>query len=499
MTAETDLIAAFESLKQPRVLVLGDLILDRYTTGDAERVSQESPVIVLRAQQRESRLGGAANVANMLRGLRAEVLVAGVVGVDESGCETTTLLREAGCDCSMVVSDSSRPTTVKERFVGRAAGRHPNQILRVDHEVTDALNAKVQTRLLRDMQRRMELIDAVVVSDYAKGVCTPTVVRETIRAARAAGVPVIIDPQRGGSYEHYRGATLLKPNRLETELATGRKVQSPDDAYAAGQALCRQLELDMAVVTLDRDGMCLVERNGPGGLFPINARPVYDITGAGDMVTAMLAVCLGGRVAPGAAVPLANVAAGLEVEQIGAAVIPRDEILAELHAVKRPGGRKIMTVDAAARAAAAHRLRGQRVVFTNGCFDLLHVGHATYLAQAKAMGDVLVVGVNADAGVRRLKGPTRPVISEADRAAMLAAMAAVDYVVVFDEDTPHRLLHAIQPDVLVKGGTYQPHEVVGHEVVTGYGGEIRVAGVVDGISTTNILESLQTEPLKKAS
>ena len=236
--------------------------------------------------------------------------------------------------------------------------------------------------------------------------------------------------------------------------------------------------------------MALVNRRSEGEVYPINARPVYDITGAGDMVIATIAAAIGSGLSPAEGVQLANIAAGLEVERIGVAAIPKSEIESALRMLDSPGERKIVSLDDATSALSEHRRRGERIVFTNGCFDLLHVGHVTYLAQAKAMGDVLVVAVNSDAGVQRLKGPSRPVIRESDRAAMLAAMSAVDYVLIFDEDTPHKLLHTIRPDVLVKGGTYQPHEVVGHEVVTAYGGEVRVAGMVDGISTTSIVDCL---------
>lgn len=489
MTAE--LLAALDSLTRPRVLVVGDLILDRYTIGNAQRISQESPVIVLRADQREARLGGAANVCNMLRGLEAEVTVAGVVGEDQSGGEVIGLLRSAGCDCQWVLTDPARPTTVKERFVGRAAARHSNQILRVDSEACDPLPAELEHNLAAQIHERIGQFDIVLVSDYAKGVCSPSLLRVLIDAARGAGAPVIVDPQRGGDWRKYRGATLLKPNRLEAELETGCKINATAAALAAGGRLCRKLDLQMAVITLDRDGMALVGAGGEGRTFPISPRPVYDITGAGDMVIAMLGACLGSGIDAARAVQLANVAAGLEVERIGVAVIPKADIHRELLAHGQPGGRKLVTIDGAAAAAEEHHRRGERIVFTNGCFDLLHVGHVTYLSQAKAMGDVLIVGVNSDTSVKRLKGPSRPVIGETDRAAMLAALAAVDYVIIFNDDTPHRMLHAIRPDVLVKGGTYAPREVVGHEVVTAYGGEVRVAGVVEGISTTNILASLE--------
>jgi D-beta-D-heptose 7-phosphate kinase / D-beta-D-heptose 1-phosphate adenosyltransferase len=493
----TDLVAILDRLGAPRVLVLGDLILDRYTYGEAERISPEAPIVVLRASHQEQRLGGAANVCNMLRGLEAEVLCAGVVGEDEAGRATRGMLSEQGIDDTLLLVDPGRPTTVKERFVGRAQAKHPTQILRVDHEVTTPLAAEREDRLIAGIVAALDRVDVVLVSDYSKGVCTPRVLEATIAAARERQLPVLVDPIRDGDFARYRGATMIKPNRIEAERALGRKIQSADDALAAGRALCEGYEAGCAVVTLDSDGMALVHADGRGAVYPTRVRNVYDITGAGDMVLATLGLCLAAGIDPADAVRLANVTGGLEVEQPGVVVLSRDEIRADLLAAQSIDGRKIGTRHDAARLAAQARARGQRVVFTNGCFALLHVGHVSYLAEAAALGDLLIVGVNSDASVQRLKGPTRPVIGERDRAAMLAALAAVAFVVVFDEETPCELLRAIRPDVLVKGGTYTVEQVVGHEIVTAYGGAVRVTGVVDGISTTRIVESIAA-PLRKA-
>lgn len=489
-----DLLATFDAIGQPRVLVIGDLILDRYTWGNAERVSQEAPVILLRADQREARLGGAANVCNMLRGLEAEVAVAGVVGDDADGRELKGLLAEAGVSTEFLCVDPGRPTTVKERFMGRAANRHPHQILRVDTEVREPLAEGMESRLIAWLVPRIADFQVVLVSDYHKGVCTPRVMSAVIQAARKVGVPVIVDPMRGTDYARYRGATTMTPNRLEAELATGRKIVRPEDAFAAGEQLCRDLNLEMAIITLDRDGMALVWPPGTAGhsheVFPTRARAVYDITGAGDMVLAAIGVALASGIAPAQAIELGNVAAGLEVEKIGVAVIPRAEIRASLQAAQRSRRSKVMPREDLAAALAEDRAAGRRIVFTNGCFDLLHVGHVTYLQEAAAYGDRLVVAVNSDACVKQLKGDHRPVITEHDRAAMLAALACVDYVVVFDEETPRDLLHLLHPDVLVKGGTYRLDEVVGHEIVEGYGGRVVVTGVVAGVSTTAIVRSV---------
>lgn len=497
--SRSDLLGALERLARPRVLVLGDLILDRYTCGDAERVSQEAPIVVLKAEERKTQLGGAANVCQMLRGLEAEVTCAGVVGDDDGARQMRRLLEDENVDCSTVVTDASRPTTVKERFVGRAGGRHPKQIVRVDTECCDPLPAAVEHKLLSLSLEQVPRHDAVLVSDYAKGACTPRLLRRLIDAAREANIPVLVDPRRDGGFERYRGATLIKPNRAETAAATGRRIVTGDDAHEAGRKLCRRLDVAMAIITLDRDGMALVRRDGESRLVPTTVRSVYDITGAGDMVLATLGACLAGGVAVEDAVRLANVTAGLEVQRPGTAVVTREEIKAELASSQRLGSQKVVDRRAAARLAAEHRARGETVVFTNGCFDLLHVGHLQVLAESAAHGDVLVVGVNSDAGVRRLKGPTRPIINERDRAALLAALGCVDYVVVYEDDTPHRLLEAIRPDVLVKGGTYTLEQVIGHEVVTAYGGRVAVTGTIDGISTTRIVESLtRDKPLRQA-
>jgi D-beta-D-heptose 7-phosphate kinase / D-beta-D-heptose 1-phosphate adenosyltransferase len=486
-----DLAHVLEGLGRPKILVAGDLMLDRYTWGNAARISQEAPVVVLRADCREARPGGAANLANMLLGLEADVTCAGVVGDDPAGEELRRLLTDAGADCRPILEDARRPTSVKERFVGRAGSRHSNQILRVDHESCAPIDAPVEARLIERIESLLPWHDAILISDYGKGVCTPRLLRAAIDAANLVGVPVIVDPNSSCPLDHYRGVTAIKPNRLETQRATGLAIDKPLDALTAGRQLCRKLESRMALVTLDRDGMVLVERNGYGEIFtPERARAVYDITGAGDMVLAVFGLCLASGSEASDAVQLANVAAGLEVERAGVVVVSRDEIRSELHSGRHGGACKIVTAARAVKLIAEHRRQGEKIVFTNGCFDLLHVGHVSHLAEAAALGDVLVVAINSDASVRRLKGPGRPVIGESDRAAMLAALACVRYVIVFDDQTPRRLLETIRPEVLVKGGTYTSEEVVGHEIVEAYGGAVCVTGVVDGISTSNILASL---------
>ncbi len=506
-----ELLAALDRLGSPRALVVGDLILDRYTWGDAERVSQEAPVILLRAQRREVRLGGAANVANMLRGLGAAVDCVGVLGDDAEAALVRRLLEESGVGQQALLTDGSRPTTVKERFLGRAQGRHAHQMLRVDSEVRTPLAAELVEQLAGWIAAHVRDYQVVLISDYDKGVCTPGLLRRVIDAARAADVPVLADPIRSHDYSRYFRATSMTPNRLEAGMAAGRTIECAEDAFAAGLALCRQLQLDYAVITLDRDGMALVYPDGASELFSTRPRQVYDITGAGDMALAMIGLALAGGAVPPVALRLANVAAGMEVEQLGVVVIPREAIrqrlLEEASAegpqhrtarVRGPEGTaaKICTLEELLGHLARHRAQGQRVVFTNGCFDLLHVGHVTCLEEARAQGDVLVVGLNSDASVRRLKGPTRPIVPQEQRARVLAGLSAVDYVVLFDADTPFELIRRIEPDVLVKGGDYRPDTIVGAEVVVRRGGRVHVAGQVPGVSTTQLLAAAGTAPLQ---
>lgn len=484
------LIDVMQQLGHPRLLVIGDLILDRYVWGEAERVSQEAPVILLRQESDEMRLGGAANVANMIRGLDAEVTIAGVVGRDSDGEELQASLINAGVDCSTLLIDESRPTTVKVRFIGRAQSRHPHQILRVDRESRHALPTAIEDEFIAQVLSQIERHQAVLISDYSKGVCTPRVLRAVIDAAKAAGIPVLVDPGPKANYTDYRGATAVTPNRLETKLATGLEVRSSEDAFVAGQQLVETLQLEHAFVTLDKDGIALSLNDGSAELFPTRKREVYDITGAGDMVLAMIGVGMADGLSPQDLCRLANVAGGLEVERIGVVAITRQEILGDLLGGSRKVHEKISDLNELARLVDARKQLGQKVVFTNGCYDLLHAGHVQYLQEAATLGDCLIVALNSDDSTRRLKGPTRPVISEQQRSMMLAALECVDHAVVFDEDTPLALLERLRPNVLVKGGTTPI--VVGRELVEGYGGEVRILSEVPNVSTTRIVSQIRT-------
>ena len=486
------LIDVIGRLGNPRVLVVGDLILDRYVWGFAERVSQEAPVILLREDRQEVRLGGASNVANLLRGLEAEICIAGVVGDDEDGRVLREELSSVGVNCSAVLTDRSRPTTVKQRFMGLAQHRHSHQILRVDREVRTPLCRELEVSLLSQIENHLEFCDAVLISDYAKGVCTPRVLQSVIADCRRRNLPVIVDPASTADYRHYRNATAMTPNRSETARATGRPVSSQDDAFAAGKRLCLELELDHCFVTLDSDGIALVHADGSAEMHATRKREVYDITGAGDMVLAMIGVGAAAGIDPADLADLANIAGGLEVEQVGVVRVTRQQMLTDLLAAQRDSSEKICTLEETARHIESRKRLNQRIVMTNGCFDVMHVGHITTLQQAAREGDCLVVAVNSDDSVQRLgKGSDRPIFPEADRCSMLASLEAVDYVVVFAEETPHKVIEQLQPHLLVKGGTYTAEEIVGKELVESYGGQVKALGCIPGISTTEILARIR--------
>ncbi len=493
----SDLMELVHRLGHPRVLVLGDVMLDRYIWGNAERISQEAPVLLLRADRREERLGGASSVATMLQALGAQTSLVGVVGTDGDGLQVRHILAERGIDSEGVVADASRPTTVKERYIGRAQARHPQQMIRVDYEDREPVSTSIATTLLDVLAAKLGATDLVLISDYDKGVCSPALLPRVIALARSHGIPVIADPTRGGDYAKYHGCSAITPNRLEAGLATGRTITSTAEALRSACELRDRLGLEAGIVTLDTDGMALAHRDGRTAIFPTRPRQVYDITGAGDMVMAALGLALASGADYDSAIRLANIAGGLEVEKIGVVTLTRDELLADLlHAPFREahtltGARKVLPVPSLLEELARRRQLGQRIAFTNGCFDVLHAGHVQYLAEARRQADCLVLGVNSDASVRQLKGSQRPLNNVEARAAVLAALQDVDYVTVFSEATPLSLIEAVRPDVLVKGSDYHKSEVVGAQFVESCGGRVHLAEIKHGFSTTTIIDRMK--------
>jgi D-beta-D-heptose 7-phosphate kinase/D-beta-D-heptose 1-phosphate adenosyltransferase len=488
-----DLIQLVQRLGQPRVLVVGDLMLDRYVWGDAERISQEAPVILLHADRREERLGGASSVAAMLRALGAKVALAGVVGADVDGARLRRMLLDLGIDHDAVLTVNDRPSTVKERYIGRAQHRHPQQMIRVDYEVRSPISETTAKQLNPLILQQMRKADVVLISDYDKGVCTPLVLGEVITQARALGLRTLADPIRGRDYRFYKGCSVITPNRLEAGMATGRVLQDIPQVLEAAAQLQQDLDLEAAVITLDKDGMALAHRDGKRQIYITRPRQVYDITGAGDMVLSVLGMALAAGADFDAAIALANCAGGLEVEKIGVATVSRDEILRDLLQSGTGGAlqQKVWPLEPLCRQLDHRRRVGQRIAFSNGCFDVLHAGHVQYLQDARAQADVLVVGLNSDVSVRALKGKDRPIHVAEARAAVLAGLQAVDYVVIFEENTPQTLIESLRPDVLVKGADYHKQDVVGAEFVESYGGKVYLSPVREGFSTTRVIEKLK--------
>jgi D-beta-D-heptose 7-phosphate kinase/D-beta-D-heptose 1-phosphate adenosyltransferase len=462
-------------------------MVDRYLTGVVDRISPEAPIQVLRVESEEERLGGAGSVALNVSVLGARTTLVGVTGEDPAADRFRAAAAAAGVTLHAVV-EPGRRTTVKTRHLAR---RHSmaQQVLRVDEETVAPLGPAAEAAVLARARAALPEADAVLVSDYGKGALTPKVLEALIQEGRGRGVPVVVDP-KGERFDRYRGATCVTPNRAEATLATGIPVTDLASAEKAAAALVGGVALDFALVTLDREGMYLKVGKAPGTHIPTTPREVFDVTGAGDMVLSVLAVALASGATPLEAASLANVAAGLEVERVGVVPITREEIAARLAADGDAGPKRVAPEEIAA-AMARERAAGRRIVFTNGCFDVLHAGHVQFLRSAKALGDVLVVGLNADASVRRLKGEGRPVHPEADRAEVLSSLSVVDYVVLFDEDTPVRLIEKVEPHVLVKGEDWKEKGVEGRAFVEARGGKVVLLPLLPGRSTTASLERLR--------
>jgi D-beta-D-heptose 7-phosphate kinase/D-beta-D-heptose 1-phosphate adenosyltransferase len=468
-----------------RVLVVGDLMLDRYLVGDVGRISPEAPVPVLKLAGERAVAGGAANVARNLIGLGLAVTLAGVRGDDAEGAMLSGLLADAGIGQDAVLVDRGRPTTSKTRVVGNA-----QQMLRIDAEHTAPLPSALAAALVEAVSAGLQGSDVLLLSDYAKGVLTGDLCQRLIAAAKAQDVPVLVDP-KGQDFSRYRGATLLTPNRAELALALGADAADLDDLLAQAAMLREQLGLGQLVVTLGELGMALVDAGGTTRV-PAVAREVFDVSGAGDTVIAGIAAGRAAGLDPIDTAHLANLAAGVVVGHRGTAAISVDELAAAIAGeAALEQAAKVRSLDAMRVQVDQWRSEGQRVVFTNGCFDLLHVGHVTYLERARRYGQRLVVGLNTDRSVRALKGPERPLIGEQDRARVLAALAAVDAVVLFDQDTPIELIRALRPDVLAKGADYREEDVVGAAEVKSWGGQVVLVPLVAEQSTTGIVARMR--------
>lgn len=488
-----ELLQTLAAWKPFTALVVGDFMLDQLVLGNAERLSADAPVPILHAHRTESTPGGAANVCADLVALRGRVKAFGIRGDDAPGRQLHDALAAQGIDASGVLVDPSRPTTLKQNLVGLAQARHPQKMFRVDYESREPLSAERVDALAGAIRTALAGADVVCIEDYNKGVCAEALCRRVIEMAREARVPVLVDPARGVDYAKYRGAAAITPNRTEAEGATGQEAHltgSPEHNAALARTLLDRLDLEACVLTLDRHGALLLERGGSPTALPTLARQVYDVTGAGDMFLAGLAAARANGLAWAPAVRFANAAAGLEVEVFGVQPIPFERVYHSLLMQGANAG-KLRTPAQLALEVAALRQQGRRIVFTNGCFDVLHTGHIALLEQAAALGDALIVGLNSDESVRRLKGPQRPLNSELDRARVLGALQCVSAVCLFSDDTPIELIRAVRPDTLVKGADYTKDRVVGAELVESYGGRVALVDLVKDRSTTATIDKMR--------
>lgn len=465
-------------LSDCRVLIVGDVMLDRYYRGSTSRISPEAPVPVVHVKQDECLAGGAANVALNIASLEGQVKILGIIGQDENANKLKSSLDSEHIECHF--ASSPRISTITKC---RVMSQH-QQMLRLDFE--DNLNEVDKAQLEGLYAESLEEVDAVILSDYGKGTLSNP--QFFIQMAKAKGIPVLVDP-KGTDFEKYRGATCITPNFKEF---TGVVGPCPDEKsiLSRGLELLEKLDLDALLVTRGSEGMTLIRRAEEPLHHPTRAREVFDVTGAGDTVIAVFTMALASKHNYKTAMHLANTAAGITVAKLGAATVSPIELNRELHKVTEMS-MGVVNEEQAIQAIEKCQLMGEKVVFTNGCFDILHVGHISYLREAREQGDALIVAVNSDESVAALKGPTRPIVPLAERMEMLAALGCVDWVIAFADETPRRLLRLLKPDVLVKGGDYSREEIVGYEIVEEYGGEVTPLCLKPGRSTTSIIEKIK--------
>ena len=466
--------------KKAKILVIGDLMIDHYLWGSCDRISPEAPVQVLNVKKESAVLGGAGNVINNLVTLGADVEVLSVIGDDSVADELKELLKNINVNSNNLVIENNRKTSKKSRLIASQ-----QQIIRYDNESVEDINEISSKDILTKLERNISTFNSIILSDYGKGVLTNDLTQNIIKLANKYQIKVLVDP-KGKDYSKYKGAYTLTPNKKEAIEATNINIIDDDSLILALKKLKDECELDVSLITLSEQGIAIFENE----LIkkPTVAREVYDVTGAGDTVIASIAFALSNNLDIQKAIYFANLAAGVVVGKIGSATASLDEITEyESSLNKSTSDSHIKTFMQIEQLANNLHLKGKKIVFTNGCFDILHVGHVKYLEEAKSYGDVLILGLNADSSVRKLKGPSRPVNTQDDRAYILASLESVDYVVIFEEETPYDLIKLIKPQILVKGGDYEGKEVVGQDIAN----ELKLVKFVDGKSTTNTIKRIQ--------
>jgi D-beta-D-heptose 7-phosphate kinase/D-beta-D-heptose 1-phosphate adenosyltransferase len=486
-----DLLKTVTNLGSPKVLVVGDFMLDVYVYGDALRISPEAPVPVLKVAKTEYRCGGAGSVAINLAALGAVAYCLGVIGDDQNSDILKERLTEAGADVAGLFKAANRPTISKQRLVGLAQHLHRQQLIRMDQESTEPLSDEMNETILRVYKDKLPQVDIVCLQDYDKGLLSAQLCRQMIQLAAEADREVLVDPSPASDYSKYLGATLITPNRKESSAAVGLEITDAETAAKAAESLLQKLQLQAVVITLDKEGAYLKTAN-KSQMIPTRPRSVYDVTGAGDMVLATLAATLAAGCDYEAAVQLSNIAGGIEVEKFGTATVTIEEIANEIASQSRVTSGKVLPLDSLLAELDRHRRQKRSIVFTNGCFDVLHRGHVEYLEFCRQHGDIVVIGLNSDSSVKIIKGPDRPINNQQDRAVVLAALEMVDYITFFDEPDPLNLIKKVKPDVLVKGQDWAEKGVVGREFVESYGGKVALAPLVEGKSSTTTIEKMNS-------
>lgn len=468
--------------KTPRILVIGDLMIDHYLWGKCERISPEAPVQVVAVEKETSVLGGAGNVVHNLSALGAYIDVLSVIGNDSNANELKTLMYNIGIKDDFLIVQDHRSTSKKSRIIASQ-----QQVVRYDLESTEDISKEAQDQIYDIFKTHIASYDIVLLSDYGKGVLTTALTQKLIALANTQGKKVLVDP-KGDDYTKYRNAYLLTPNKKEAVIASKIDITDEESLLLAISAIKTQCKLDVSLITLSEDGIALLDDKLR--IHPTVAREVYDVTGAGDTVLASLGFSLACGYHIDDAVKFSNLAAGVVVGKIGSATATLNEIIEyESSLNQSTSDSHLKSLEEITVLSQELKNRGKKIVFTNGCFDILHVGHVKYLEEAKSYGDVLILGLNSDESVSRLKGPSRPVNTEDDRAYILASLEAVDYVVKFYEDTPYELIKAVQPHILVKGGDYEGKEVVGQDIAD----VLRLVNFVEGKSTTKTIEKIKAK------
>lgn len=473
-----------ENEKRPKILVVGDLILDEYIWGSVNRISPEAPVPILESKSENLTLGGAANVANNLVALGCEVYLVGSIGQDEKGDRLIKLVEERGIRSDGIYRFAHRPTTSKIRIIA-----HSQQILRIDKEDNRPVTDETEKKIIAYINETLPAMDGVICSDYQKGILTPKVLKTIMHRAQNSKKQVIVDP-KSVDFSEYQGATVITPNQKELERAVPIKINTKDDLERGAEYLLNLTKAQALLVTRGKDGMILYKNKGEPMEIPTRAKEVYDVTGAGDTATSVFGMAVFSGFDFHEAAVLANMAAGIVVGKLGTAVVTLNEINAFLQEEMLRATNSILDLEELKQIVSMAKSTGKSVVFTNGCFDIIHGGHIEFLQRAKALGDILIVGLNSDSSVRALKGNGRPIKIEMERANILAALKYVDFITIFSESTPENLIRAIRPNVLVKGDDYKINEVVGREIVEGYGARVELIPIVQGLSTTRTVEKI---------